>query len=351
MRISTRLLLPLAAIAAVVLVACRANHAPVAAAPAPPSAVHFVQVASGPAQPMVRASGLLFAKDATRLSFKVGGIVAQLTVQEGDSVKRGQLLATIEQTEVAALVEQARVLQQKSARDLKRGEALFADSVISLEQVQDLRSQAQLAQAQLAQASFNREYARIEAPHAGVVLRRLVEVREQVTPGQPVVALSSAAAGFVLRAALADRDIVRVRLGDSAKVTMDAFPDAAFDATVSEIASAADEKTGMFMLEVRLNQAPPRASSGMVGKLSLQPNSEGLAALAYVPLSAVVDGDGRRASAFVVENAVAKRVALQIAFIDREQVAVLSGLSPGQTVVTDGALFLSDGERVALKRE
>jgi membrane fusion protein, multidrug efflux system len=351
MHISTRLIWPVAAVAALVLVACRANHTPTAAAAAAPSAVHFAEVSSGPAEPMVRASGLLVAKDATRLSFKVGGIVSRLDVQEGDAVKRGQLLATIEQTEVAAVVEQARVLKEKSARDLKRGEALYAESVISLEQVQDLRTQAQLAAAQLAQASFNREYARIEAPHDGIILRRLVEVREQVAPGQPILAVSSLDAGFVLRAALADRDVVRARLGDAATVTMDAYPDAQFDAAVSEVASAADEKTGLFMVEVKLKQAPPRISSGMVGKLTLQPTTDALAPLAYVPLSAIVDGAGRRASAFVAQNGVAKRVALEIAFIDREQVAVRSGLTPGQTVVTDGALFLSDGERVTLKKE
>ena len=82
-----------------------------------------------------------------RLSFKVGGLVRRIHVQEGDVVKQGQRLAEIELTEVNAQVEQARQMAEKAARDLKRGEHLYADQVISLEQLQDLRTQAAMADA------------------------------------------------------------------------------------------------------------------------------------------------------------------------------------------------------------
>jgi len=333
------------------LVACRVKAPAPTVAVLAPTSVHWAQVATGPALPPVRASGLLMAKDAMRLSFKVGGIVSQLEVREGDQVRRGQVLATIEQAEIAAQVAQAQLLRDKSQRDLKRGEQLYAESVIALEQVQDLRTQASVSAAQFASVSFNSQFAKIVAPADGVVLRRLAEERELVSAGQAILAVSSADAGFVLRAALADREVVSVQVGDSVKVRMDAYPEREFDASISEIASAADDRSGLFMVEAKLLEPPERLRSGLVGRLEMTPDITGAAPLVYLPLSSVVEGDGRRASAFTVKNGVVKRVAVQIAFIDREHVALLSGVAVGETVVTEGALFLADGEKVTLKKD
>ena len=87
----------------------------------------------------------------------------------------GLKLAEIELTEVNAQVEQARQLAEKARRDMERGERLYNDQVISLEQLQDLRTQASVAQAQLNGAEFNRGYAVITAPGDGVILRKLAE--------------------------------------------------------------------------------------------------------------------------------------------------------------------------------
>ena len=106
-----------------------------------------------------------------RLSFKLGGVVRRIAVQEGDEVKQGQRLAEIELAEVGAQVEQARQLADKAQRDLERGERLHADQVISLEQLQDLRTQASVARAGLKSAQFNLGFSTIVAPRDGVVLR------------------------------------------------------------------------------------------------------------------------------------------------------------------------------------
>ena len=103
------------------------------------------QASNGPAVPPIDTNGLVVTKHEMRLSFKMGGVVRRIHVQEGDVVKQGQRLAEIELTEVGAQVEQARQLADKAERDLKRGENLYADQVISLEQLQDLRTQAAMA--------------------------------------------------------------------------------------------------------------------------------------------------------------------------------------------------------------
>ena len=106
-----------------------------------------VAIATGPAAPSIRTNGLLANKDEIRLSFKVGGVIRKLSVSEVEHVRKGQPLAEIEQTEANAQVEQARQAHEKAKRDASRGERLYEDKVISLEQLQDLRTQAAVAEA------------------------------------------------------------------------------------------------------------------------------------------------------------------------------------------------------------
>ena len=163
---------------------------------AKPTPVRIQQASQGPAIPPIDTSGIVTNKNEMRLSFKMGGLVRRIHVQEGDVVKQGQRLAEIELTEVNAQVEQARQMAEKAARDLKRGENLYADQVISLEQLQDLRTQAAMAEASFKSAQFNLGYSVIVAPRDGVVLRKLVEERELVPAGNPVLVFGESARGF-----------------------------------------------------------------------------------------------------------------------------------------------------------
>jgi len=332
---------------AALLLGCGRNDA---AEPAKPTPVRISRASTGPAVPPIDTNGIVATKHEMRLSFKMGGVVRRIHVQEGDVVKQGQRLADIELTEVEAQVEQAKQLAEKAARDLKRGENLYADQVISLEQLQDLRTQAALAEAQFKSARFNQGYSVITAPRDGVVLRKLVEERELVPAGTPVLVFGESDRGFVVRAALADREIVNVKIGDKGEIRMDAFPGQAMTGTVVEVASAADVKSGMFPIEVHFDSPPPRLVSGLVARLRLAPQTAA-PPLTYVPMAALVEGNGDRASVFVIEGGKALRRDVRVAFITADSIALESGITTGEAVITDGALFLENGEPVEVLRE
>jgi membrane fusion protein, multidrug efflux system len=332
---------------AALLVGCDRTPAPAADKPTP---VHTQRAGKGPAVPPIDTNGLVVTKHEMRLSFKMGGVVRRIHVQEGEVVRQGQRLAEIELTEVSAQVEQARQLAEKAARDLKRGENLYADQVISLEQLQDLRTQAAMAAAQHQSAQFNLGHSVITAPRDGMVMRKLAEERELVPAGTPVLVLGESDRGYVVRAALADREIVNVKLGDKGEIRMDAFPGQPMSGTIVEIASAADERSGMFPVEVQFDSPPPRLVSGLVARLRLAPDTSA-PPLTYVPIAALVEGDGDRASVFVVDGGKAQRRDVRVAFITADSIALESGLASGEAVVTDGALFLENGEAVEILSE
>jgi RND family efflux transporter MFP subunit len=336
-----------AALLPALIAGCGSNDAPESPKATP---VRVQQSAQGPSVPPIDTNGIVVTKNEMRLSFKVGGLVRRVHVQPGEAVKQGQRLAEIELTEVSAQVEQARQLAEKSQRDLRRGENLYADQVISLEQLQDLRTQAAVSEAAFRSAQFNLGYSVITAPRDGVVLRKLVEERELVAAGTPVLVFGESGSGFVVRAALADREIVNVKIGDKGEIRMDAFPGQAMQGTVIEVASAADERSGMFPIEVKFDSPPPRLVSGLVARLRMTPESSA-PPLTYVPMAALVEGDGDRASVFVIDNGKASRRQVRVAFITADAIALESGLGPGERVITDGALFLEDGEAVEVSTE
>ena len=329
------------------LAGCGKSDAPEAARPTP---VRIANASQGPAVPPIDTNGVVVTKHEMRLSFKMGGLVRRIYVQQGEAVKKGQRLAEIELTEVGAQVEQAQQMAEKAERDLKRGENLYADQVISLEQLQDLRTQAAMAAAQYKTAQFNLGYSVIEAPRDGMVLRKLVEERELVPAGAPVLVFGESDRGYVVRAALADREIVNVKLGDKGEIRMDAFPAQAMSGTVVEVASAAEERSGMFPVEVRFDTPPPRLVSGLVARLRLTPESAA-PPLTYVPMAALVEGDGDRASVFVLSGGKAQKREVRVAFITADSIALESGIAAGEPVITDGALFLENGEAVDVQHD
>lgn len=331
---------------AVLLTAC-SSHAEPAAHRATP--VRVQTATTGPAKPAITTNGIVATKDEMRLSFKVAGVIRKIYVEEGQTVRKGERLAEIELTEIDAQVAQVRALAEQAQRDLDRGERLYADQVISLEQLQDLRTRASMQKAQLQGIEFNRGYSVIAAPQDGVVLRKLSQERELVPAGQTVVVIGARNRGYVVRAALSDREVVQLKLGDPVEILMDAYPGRTIEGTVTEIAGAADEKSGMFPVEVRFSSMPTPLASGLVAKLCVHPASSREAALTYVPIGAVVEGDHDRASVFIVDGDRAKRRDVRVAFVGPTGVALTSGLQSGERVVTDGALYLEDQEQIEVE--
>jgi RND family efflux transporter MFP subunit len=327
----------------VILAACKPPATP---APPEPPRVGLAVVTEGPAQPAIETNGIVVTRDELSLSFKIAGIVREIDVAEGQTVKRGQRLATLELAEIDARLASARELSAQAGRDLVRGTELREDGLISTHDLEVLRTNAAVAAATLQEVQFNRDYATINAPENGLILRKFVEQHELVQAGQPVLLLGPKSGGYIVRTGLSDRDVVKLRIGDPATVRLDAWPGEVLQGKVVEIPGAADPANGLFRAEIALEPTKLRLVSGLVVRLRLTPASSKAGSLPYAPFAAVIEADGDRAAVFVASEGIARRRAVQVAFINSNGVAIADGLAAGETVVTDGALYLADGERI-----
>lgn len=316
--------------------------------------VRLAPVTTASDSAVVTAIGTYGARDEVTLAFKVGGIVARVLVDAGTSVRRGQVLAVLDQREIDAMLAKANIAVEKARRDAARVERLFRDSVATIAQWQDAQTARDVAEADLSALKVNHEHATIVAPSDGIVLRRHANPGQLVGPGTSVLDLASRGRGHVLRAGLPDRDAVRVRVGATASATFDALPGRTFRGRVVQVGADADPRTGTWEVQVQLNEASA-LPSGLVGRVVIAAAPlQGAAAgrgVAAVPAEALVEGDASVGVVYTVDasGTRARRVPVTLVGLEGDRVFV-RGLDGITQVVTAGATWLTDSARVEVKR-
>jgi RND family efflux transporter MFP subunit len=169
--------------------------------------VKVVSLEKSNADAVINASGQFTTDDETYLSFLTGGIVKQLLVKEGDRVRKGQLLATLDLTSINSMVNQAKLGLDKANRDLVRVTNLQKDGFATLEQMQNAQTAVDIAQQQLESARFNLKYSEIRALQDGFVLKRFVNQGQLVSTGTPVFQTNGAGDGkWYLKVGVSDRE-------------------------------------------------------------------------------------------------------------------------------------------------
>jgi len=327
------------------LAGCRGASAASTAPPErdPAIAVKLASVERGPVARPVRGTGVVRLKREIDLSFKVGGVVAAVLVEEGARVKKGQVLARLDPTEVDAALRQAKEGAAKADRDLDRVKRLHASGALPVAELQNAETGVALSHAGVDAASFNAQRSVIVAPDDGRVDRRLIEAGEIVGPGRPILHLSGQSKGAIVRLGLTDRDALRIHEGDEATVVLDARPGITLRAKVAQMATVASPASGTFDVEVRLDEIPEGLLSGLTAKVEIAHSED---AEAVVPIGAIVDGRGTDAAVFVVDSDRARRMPVKVAFLDGARVAIAKGLGERTSVVDAGAQQLQDGSRV-----
>jgi len=222
---------------------------------------------------------------------------------------------------------------------------LYADSVVTLEQKQNVETQLQVAESNLKIAEFNLEYSTIRAPANGRILKRFVEPNELIAPGTPIFYFGSGRQEWLVRIGLADRDIIKLQLGDPATVTFDPYPDEQFPAFVTEIAQAADPQNGTFEAEIVLDAGGRRLAAGFVAQVTIHPKK--MKEVTLIPVSALVEAHGQTASVYAIEVDTARKIPVTLGPIVDDRV-VVAGLAGIDKVVTAGAAYLRSGDKVRI---
>jgi len=317
-----------------------------------------------------RYSAVLAPREQVSLAFKVPGYVDFIdpkALDKGSRVAKGQVLARVRESDYKARLAQARsTLAEAQAslelarKDQDRNARLIDGQVISRSEFDRTRERLGVAQAKadqaraaLEQAELNLRDATIASPMDGVVVRRDVEIG--ALAGQGTVAfvladLSTVKAVF----GLPGQDIARVKTGDSLAFTADALPGREFTGTVTAVSPSADPKSRTFDVEVAIPNRDMALKDGMIASVKRQaPGTR--STLAAVPLHALArPGQGGEFIVHVLAEkdgrTYAQARSVSVAGVAGDMVTLLSGLTPGEQVITRGTTLASDGREVRVIR-
>jgi RND family efflux transporter MFP subunit len=367
--------------------------------------VEFAVVKRAPVSEQILVVGNLIGAATVQVVPRVNGRLATVNVQLGDSVRRGQMVAKVEDLEIQEQVRQAEAaykvseatIRQRDA-DLKlattnrdRSKSLYDRQLLPQQTYDDTvaRHEAAIAQNDLARAQFEQSKARLEelkitlqntiiaSPVDGFVGKRFSDPGAFVGPNSPVVSVVDIRTVRMV-ANLVEKDMKRVPVGTAAAVEVDAFPGERFSGRVSRVAPVFDPATRTAEMEIEIPNGSFRLKPGMYSRVQLVVDSRANALT--VPRNALVELDGKP-GVFIASTGAgggnaprgqgqagatgtqgqgqpaagqgqgappmtARFLPVQTGIRDGEHIEITSGLQDGTRVITTGAGALKDGDRI-----
>lgn len=298
---------------------------------------------------VIHVTGMIQSDTEAKPSFKTGGVIARTYVEEGDHVKKGQLLAQLNITEIEAQATQAKFAVEKALRDQQRVENLYRDSIATLEQLQNAHTAVDMAKKSLQIAEFNVAYSQIHSPVEGKVISQLMQEGEITGPGVPVYYIMGVAqSDWKLVAGLTDKNWGRIKAGDMANITLDAYPGWTVTGEVKRLSDVANPQSGTFDAEISIPSKDKRIAAGMLAHIEIQPSSKNT--YMTIPVEALVSSNGRSGIVYVPHDGIAEKRIVLIQQFHGENISIHSGLEGVTEVITAGSGFLEDGDKISIEK-
>jgi RND family efflux transporter MFP subunit len=307
-------------------------------------------------------AGEITARRETQVAFRVPGKLAARLVDVGERVRKGQVIARLEPSDyqlatknLKAQLAAARAEREFTQADVVRYRELRNQNVISppewdRRQTADIAARERVValEAQLRQTANQEGYAELLAERDGVITALNAEAGDVVAAGQPVARLAQLDEPEV-SIQVPEQRVAEIAPGQAVAVTLWGDPDQRMKATIREVAAAADPATRTYRVRATLQEGQAQIRLGMTATLWLPPRPS--SALA-IPRSAVftTHEEPHRPKVWLVDTQAATVRSVPVALgkpLGGQRIEV-SGLTPGQTIVSAGAQRLNEGQAVSL---
>lgn len=317
--------------------------------------------------------GSLKPKEQVEIVPRITGRVEQLTVDVGDRVQEGQVIARLEDEELAqqvlraeaslgvaeATIAQREAELRNAVAEERRAGQLISEGLLSVQAQETVQtrarvveSQLKLAQAQVRQAEAELQELRIRlrqtdviSPLTGWVARRYVHPGALVNPSTPIVNVLMLSS-MVTQVRVPEHQFARLRVGNRAVVSIDAFQGTPFEGRVARISPLLDPATRSGSVEIEIPNPGGLLKAEMSARIQMDLGIEREVLL--VPRDALLMR-GSQSGVVVLDDDTARFQQIQTGVTTDQGVEVLDGLAAGATVVTRGAQGLRDGDRVQVQ--
>lgn len=312
---------------------------------------------------LVRGTVTALPNQDVRVSALVAGRINSVTAAEGDAVKQGQVMATLDRRpledlrrQAAAAVTQARAQVENARLNLERNQQLFDRGIAAGKEVEDAKTQMASAQSALEQATaglntaaLQLDRADVRSPINGQVVKRLMSVGEQVdgTAAQPIVEIANVDRVEIAANVPADQ-LSRIVVGQTAVVSTEGSSARTFSGTVLAIAPSVDVTTNAGLVRIHIPNPEGQLKVGMFVEARVEYGRHN-DALVVPPAAVVKSASG--AAVYVVTGDTTERTAVTLGLERPDAVEILTGLKEGQKVLTSSVYGLGEKANLAKPEE
>ncbi|MGH7889439.1 MAG: efflux RND transporter periplasmic adaptor subunit, partial [Thermodesulfobacteriota bacterium] len=275
-----------------------------------------VLVTPSQASTVLTASGYIVARSKAEISPKSVGRIAWINLEEGQKVKKDELVARLENLELVAQKREAMANLINAHKELTRQRSLFTKGITTQQALDNAKTQVEVLEAELRFVEEQIRNTEIYSPIDGVVTVKKAFLGETVTP-QGFGGAGSAGATFAvivdlnsleMEADINEQNLGKLSLGMPAEVTLDSYPDRSYKARLRQIVPTADRQKGSVKVKVEILNRDERILPEMSCRVSFQdPKTiteidEKLKVM--IPVSSIVENDGAKGVLIVNNNAV-----------------------------------------------
>ena len=301
-----------------------------------------VPVERGSLSESINSSGEIKASRSVKISPRKQGFIKSIKVNEGDYVKKNQIIATLDNLDFKYKIKEFELQAEKQKSDFIRREYLYNEGAISKQDLEDYRIKFKTSQAKLNDASAENSFYFIKAPFAGEITAKYVETGSYVTPSANLSSnpnsknfIFELSDGIEIIAKVPESDIGRIKIGQEALIRIEAYPSRKFKAEIIEIASRAlkDNNVTSFEVTLKFKDAIEDIKIGMTADLEFKitDNDEKI----LIPTVSIVTEKGKKGILVVGKNNSPKFKEIELGISSGSKTSVIEGLKEGELIFVD----------------
>ena len=292
-------------------------------------------------------SGTAEEENGTPLSFATAGTVQKLYFHVGQQVAKGQLLAELDPTSLQNAYNAAHATLEQAKDAFSRMEKLHEKG--SLPDIKWVEVQSKLEQAVSMEqiAAKNLKDGRLYAPYSGVIARKEAEAGQNVMPGMPVAQLVTASI-LRIKVSVPETEISAIEVGQEAVVRVSALDGMTFKAAVAEKGIVANPLSRSYDVKLKVEGSHTELLPGMVADVSILFSETGTGSPCVIPADIVQLDEKNKTFVWIVKGGKAHKQEISCGKYLTDGVTVLSGLSLGDSIITEGQQKVCEGTEVAL---
>ena len=309
-----------------------------------PIPVSVAAIRTGRVSSYITSTANLVAEDDVDVLAEAEGRIEELHVEEGDRVRRGQVLAALVKDDAEIALKKAQLKTKNAQLAYERAVEMVGEELMSREEYDKTTMEYEIVRQEVAEAEWRLEKTMIRAPFSGFVTGRMINLGQNVQIGTALFRVSDFDP-LIARIYLPEKDVLDLETGREVRISLRADDETRFRGHIRQISPVVDTATGTVKVTVEAVKPPPRVRPGAFVTIDIVRKTHERVVL--LPREAIIR-ELQEAYVFVANGEVAEKRRVALGLEENGRVQVVSGVDAGEQVIVAGQGGLKDGSAIKI---